>query len=150
MTRAPLRVLTHAHHVEGLGNLALAVRLSHFLVAQPEGHIILDGHEGKEGIILEDRVDGAVIGGDSRDISPIDANLTRRWCLKPGDHAKCGRLAAPGGPQQAKKFTRRDIEVNTADRGHITVGLVQTQELKAAAVHRCTFLNRRNTLPPAT
>ncbi len=51
----------------------LSVPRSRFLMKlQAEGHVLLDGQVGEEGVMLEDHVDRAAVGGDMGHFHAVD------------------------------------------------------------------------------
>jgi len=67
---------------------------------------------GKQGVLLEDRVDLPLMGRHVVDPRAVKEHVARGGLLKAADDAQHGGLAAPGGAQQREKFLIVDIQVN--------------------------------------
>ena len=102
---------------------------------QPIGDVVVDGHMGVEGIVLEDHGDIPVLGRSGIDLFPADVELPPGDLLQPRHHAQGGGLAAPGGPYQHDELLVRDLQVEFLDRHHgVVIDLLDV--LKAQISHR--------------
>ncbi len=80
-----------------------------------EADILGDGHMPEKGVVLEDKTDISLLGGEGvhhpvpeQDLSPIGRD-------EPGDHPKNRRLAAPAGAEQNKELAGKDLEIDLID-----------------------------------
>jgi hypothetical protein len=82
----------------------------------------------EEGVVLEDRVDVALVRRERGDVSAveIDASVGRR--LEPGDHPEARRLAGSRGSEHREEFPRSDVEVDAVDRDDVAEALADTLE----------------------
>ena len=64
-----------------------------FLDHQAVGDVLIHGHVRKEGIVLKDRVDGALIGRQVRNVLPVKKDAARGRSIESSHHAKAGGLA---------------------------------------------------------
>ena len=65
-----------------------------FLEAEPEGHVLEDGHVRIERVVLERHGDVAILGREIVDDLAADHDLARGRLPEPGDHAQGGAFAA--------------------------------------------------------
>ena len=84
---------------------------------QREGHVVVDGHVGVEGVVLEDHGDVAVLGGDIVDAAVADVEVALGDLLQPGDHAQRRRLAAARRPHQHQELVVNDLQIQVANDG---------------------------------
>ena len=119
----PLGEVTEADDVEQVGDPGLDLCLRDLLGLEPEGDVVPDRHVGKQGVRLEDRVDVALVRRDLRDVVALEADLTLRRLLEPGDHAQRGGLPAPGRPEHGEELGATDLEVRVVDRDEGTESL---------------------------
>jgi hypothetical protein len=90
---------------------------------------------GKERVALEYEARIALPRRLSRDVMAAQADLARRRCDEPGDHAQRRRLAAARRPQQHDELALRNVEVDARDRPEIAVRLGEAGKLEAS--HGC-------------
>src|SRR5215471_1919369 len=79
---------------------------------EAKSHVVVDGHVGIEGIILEDHGDIAIFGIHIIDYAISDVNLTFTGIFQASNHAQDGTLATARGPYQYKELFVRDIYVD--------------------------------------
>ena len=120
-------LLQHLHHLARLledlrqagGVLGLKVNLGQGLldVLQTEGDVLIDGHIGPQGVVLEEEAHLALVGGDVdaqlavEDHLVPDGDASGGGGLQAGDHAQGGGFAAAGGAQQGDKGVVLDDQV---------------------------------------
>jgi hypothetical protein len=99
----------------------------------------------KEGVVLEDRVDRAILGRQARDIASEDGDLSGGRLVKPADQAQKRGLAAAGRAQKRKELIRADGQVDVIKRrmgrGPRAIDPGQTGQL-------ASVLNIRQSLSP--
>jgi hypothetical protein len=71
---------------------------------QAKGDVLADGHVRKEGVALEDGVDGTLVGRRPPHGAPMDIDFALGGQFKAGDHAQRSRLAAAGRAKQRKEL----------------------------------------------
>ena len=71
---------------------------------QPEGQVVIDGHVGIEGVVLEDDGDVAVPGREAVHDLAVDGDGARGGFLEAGNQAQGGCFAAAGRPDQHEQF----------------------------------------------
>ena len=77
----------------------------------------------KEGVVLEDRVDVALVSGQARDIASVENDASGGRLLEARDHPQAGRLAATRRPEQGEELAFPDLQVDPGHRDHIAEGL---------------------------
>ena len=88
-----------------------------------EGHIVIDGHVGVEGIGLEDHGDVPVLGLHLVHPFAVKEEVTFRNGVEAGDHAKEGALATARRSQDDAEVLVLDDQVDVAD-GEVFPSLV--------------------------
>ena len=82
------------------------------LQIQAEGDVVVHVQVVEQGVLLEHRVDAALVGGDARHVLALEQHLAGGGHFKPADDAQQRGLAAAGGPQQRDKFALADVQVD--------------------------------------
>ena len=72
----------------------LHVFFGHIAVFQAEGDVVEDGLVGKQGIILKDHAQVALVNRNVVDPFALDVNIALRRHLQPGNHSKGCRFSA--------------------------------------------------------
>ena len=67
---------------------------------QAKGDVVVHVHVGKEGILLEDGVDLALVGWDADDVLTVEEHLALARLQKAAEDAQQCRLAAARGAEQ--------------------------------------------------
>jgi hypothetical protein len=75
------------------------------------------------------------VGRRVRDIGAVEQDATLGRLFEAGDHAKRGRLAAAGGPEQGKEFAAADVEVDAVNRGQFAEPLGQLDQQDLSESH---------------
>jgi len=103
--------------LEHLCHPALELVLPDSLPTQAEGDILVDRQVGEEGVVLEDGIDVAPIGGQPGDVLALELDQTGCWLLEAADHAERCRLAATGRSEKAEELAVANLEVDVIDGG---------------------------------
>ena len=104
--------------VEDLGGLVDALVdlvLGDVAQGQTEGDVLVNGHVGVQGVVLENHRDVAVFGRNLVDQAVADVELAAGDGLKTGDHAQGGGFAAAGGADKNDEFLVRDLKIEVGD-----------------------------------
>ena len=117
-----VEVLSDVQDLGGFLYLAVDLLLGHLLELQGEGHVLIHGHVGVQGVALEDHGDITVLGGHVIDQLAVDVQLAFGNLLQAGHHAQSGGLAAAGGADQDDELLILDIQVELLDRYDALVG----------------------------
>ena len=112
----PVQVLGDVQDLRGLPHLAVDLLLGGLLQLQGEGHVLIDGHVGVEGVVLEDHGDVPVLGGHVVHHLAVDGQLAAADLLQARDHPQGGGLAAAGGTDQNDELPVRDLQVEVVHR----------------------------------
>ena len=94
---------------------------------ETECHVVVYGHVGIQGVILEHHCDIAVFGSYVVHQLSVDEQLTFRDLLEPGDHSEGRGFAASGRPDKYHEFliVYGDIRfVNSENTAGIHLGQV--------------------------
>ena len=107
--------------------------VARFQLAQAISDVVRYVHVGKQGIILEDHVDRALVGRHPNHRLAADDDVAGRRLFKPCDQAERGRLAAARRSQKAEKratfdgkryvIDRHDVSKMLRDASKLDVGL---------------------------
>jgi hypothetical protein len=82
------------------------------LYPQGKGHVLEDRKVGKQGVVLEDRIDLPAVRGQGKHIGAVETDGTRIRKFKARDDAQQGRFTAPRWSEEGKKLTLFDFQVN--------------------------------------
>ena len=104
------------------------LRLEAALAAKAEGDVLEDGQVGEEGVVLEDRVDVALVRRQPGDVLAAQLDEAARRLLEAADHAQRGRLAAARGAEEREELPAADLEVDAVDGDDITEALRDVDE----------------------
>ncbi len=103
------------HEVQHLGDPLLDLLVGDALPAQPEGDVVEDREVGKEGVVLEHRVDVPLVRRQPGDVLALQLDGSRRGLLEAADHPEGRGLAAPRWAEEAEELTVHDLEVDVVD-----------------------------------
>ena len=117
-----VKVLGDTQGLRRLANLLVNLVLGNFAELQGEGHVVVHGHVGVQGVALEDHGDVAVLGGHLVHDLAVDGKLTARDALEAGNHAQRRGLAAAGGADKDNKLAVGDVEVEVLNGHDALVG----------------------------
>ena len=96
--------------------LGVALRLPHLALLEPVGHVVQHRHVGKQGVLLKDRVDVALVRRQADGVHAPDQDLAGVRLLEPRDEPeRCG-LPAARGAKEGEELTFADPEVDAVDR----------------------------------
>jgi hypothetical protein len=89
----------------------------------------------EERVVLEDRVDVALVRRRVGDVAPVEQDASIGRLLEAGDEAQGRRLAAARRAEQREELAAGDAEVEVIDRRHVGEVLRQFDQLNLAAGH---------------
>ena len=92
---------------------------------ETESHVLINGHVGVKGVVLEDHGNVPVFGGKVVDHLVVDEDIPGGDVLEAGHHAQGGRLAATAGADQDHELFVRDLQVEIPHRLDLAEMLVQ-------------------------
>ena len=104
LARLALGVAGQAHHLQRLVAALGPLGLVHPGHLQPVGDVVADGHVREQGVVLEDGVDGAVVGRHAADVLAGQLDRAAAGILEAGDHPQRRRLAGAGGPEHREEL----------------------------------------------
>ncbi len=93
-----LQVLGDVQNLGRLPHLLVDLLLGHLAQLQGEGHVLIYGHVGVQGVALEDHGDVPVLRLHVVHPLAADDQIALGDILQAGDHPQRGGLAAAGGP----------------------------------------------------
>ncbi len=143
LARSALCELRHLHHVERLGDALCHLRLGHAFLSQTVRHVFRHRHVREECVVLEHRVDVALVRRNSLHVFAGDADESFVGLLEPGKHAQRGGLAATARAEQREKLAGFNLEVDLVDGDHLAVALRHIDEFD-----RTTLSTHRRLSPP--
>ena len=115
--------------LEGLADPALLLVLADLPLAEPVADVLGDVHVREQGVVLEDRVDVALVRRDAGDRPAGQEDLALGRLLEAGDHPEGRRLAAAGRAEEARERRRRDRQVHPVDRDDVAEPLRDADHL---------------------
>src|SRR3989442_5927248 len=98
------------------------------LHAQAVSDVVGDGHVWEERVVLEDRVDGLLVGRAVRDVGSAELDATFIGPLEAGDESERRRLAGAGRAEQSEELAARNLEIDPVDRDDVAVRLTDAGE----------------------
>ena len=93
----------------------LDLRVLDLLAAQPEGDVLVDRQVWEQGVVLEDRVDVALVRREPRHVLALELDQARGRLLEAADHPQGRRLAAAGRAEEGEEFAVEHLEVDVVD-----------------------------------
>jgi len=92
---------------------------------QGEGHVLIHGHMGVQGVVLEDHGYIPVLGGHVVHQLAVDIQLALAYLLQAGHHAQGGGLAAAGGAYQHDELLVRYLQVELLHGHNALLGYLE-------------------------
>ena len=135
LRRPPLLVSLEPDERERVEDLLADVLLRHVLVPQPEGDVVVDVQVGKQRVVLEHRVDVALVRRRLRHVDAVEQDLTVGRPLEARDQAERGGLSAAGRAQQREELPSGHVQVDAVDGRHIGEPFDEIDELDFATCH---------------
>ena len=111
----PVTQLGHAHEVEHLVHCAAYLIGGFSQHFQTESDVLRHRHVRKQGVTLEDRVNGPFVGRQHGNIASAEQDIAFGRMLEAGDHPEQGRLAATGRTEQRQKLVLLDGQGDIVD-----------------------------------
>ena len=119
----------HLHHVQSARDFHLALGLGHAAHFQREGQVFADRHMRKQGIILENHADPALVRRHLVDRAAPQADLAVGGRLEAGKHHQAGGLAGPRRPEHRQELALGDGQVQLFDdQGFAIIALLHAVE----------------------
>ena len=87
--------------------------------AQAERDVLVDRQVREERVVLEDRVDVALVGRQPGHVLALQLDQAGGRLLEPADHPQGRGLAAARGAEEAEELAVLDLEVDVVDRDHV-------------------------------
>lgn len=94
---------------------------------EAEGDVLEDRHMAEEGVVLEDKADAAIAGGEESDFLFVkeDAATARVGNLEPCDDAEEGCLTGTGRAEQSEEFAGSDLDINIVQSPERAEGFIK-------------------------
>ena len=120
------------------------------LAAQPEGDVLVDRQVREQRVVLEDRVDVALVGRQPGDVLALELDQPGRRLLEAADHPQGRRLAAAGRPEEAEELAVLDLEVDVVDGDRIAELLdhIDEPDVDVGTVRVALLLAKRDAVAP--
>ena len=116
-----VQVLGDVQNLGRLPHLLVDLLLGYLAQLQGEGHVLIYGHVGVQGVALEDHGDVPVLRLHVVHPLAADDQIALGDILQAGDHPQRGGLAAAGGADQDDELLVRNLQVEVVNRGHLVV-----------------------------
>ncbi len=136
LRRAPLREPAELHQLERATHPLLRLLLGRLLVAEAERHVLLHRQVREQRVVLEHRVDVALVRRGLRHVHAVQQDLPLGRPLEARDHPQARGLAAARRAEQREELAGRHLQVDPGDRGEIAEALHQIDELYLSSGHR--------------
>ena len=115
LIRATFAELAEADDVEHLAGATTTLGPTDAFHLEPVLDVLTDGHVGEQRVVLEHRVDVAVVRRDVGHVLAGEQDRTRRRLLEAGDHPQHRRLAGAGRAEQREELAGLDRQRDTVD-----------------------------------
>jgi hypothetical protein len=135
-------VVEQGQHLGGPADALLDDRLGGAAQPHAEADVLLDGHVGVQGIVLEDHRHVAVLGLLIGDHPVADGHLAVGDLVETGDHAQDGGLAAARRPDQHHELAVADLKGDVPHRLH-AAGELLANVLQHDPAHLCLLSGSR-------
>ena len=106
------------------------------LAAQPEGDVLVDRQVREQRVVLEDRVDVALVGRQPGDVLALELDRALGRLLEAADHPQRRGLAAAARAEEAEELAVADLEVDVVDGEEALVGVRARRRTRDAAPSR--------------
>ena len=126
LRRTALLVSGELDHGERVFRLGLALGLGHTLDPETIGDVLADRHVRKQRVVLEHRVDVALVGRHAFGGFAEDLDMTLVRLLEAGNETQAGRLARARGAEHGEELALGDVErdaVDGPDRAEVTTDI---------------------------
>ena len=117
-----VQILGDIQDLGGLPHLPVDLVLGYLLQLQRECHVLIHGHVGIQGVVLEHHGDVAILRLHIVHQLVADPQLAGGDVLQTGDHPQGGGLAAAGGTHQYDEFLVRDLQTELLDGHYALLG----------------------------
>src|SRR5215470_15359160 len=111
LPRLPLQKVWDAKESRHLFHPLFDIGLGELPHLEPEGHIVVDGHVGVEGVVLEDYGDVAIFGREVVDKLVADVDFAGGDLFQAGHHPQRRGLAAARWSDEDDELLVVDLEV---------------------------------------
>ncbi len=115
--------------------------LAQALQAQSKLDILKGGEPGEQRVLLEHRVDVALVRRNARHVGALEHHAASGWLLEASDHLQDGGLATAAGPQQRECTALRHAERYVAHRRVVAKTFGQMADVNEA--HGLALRDRR-------
>ena len=122
-------VAGQADQRQRLADAPVLLGLADLGLAQAVADVAGDVHVREEGVVLEDRVDVALVGRDAGDRLAGEQDLALGRLLEAGDHPQRRRLAAARRPEQAVERAAGDAQRHPVHGRHVAEALRDLEDL---------------------
>ena len=130
------RLVGELDHLENLVHPLLDLRLRLLRELQRKRDVIPNRHRREERVVLEDRVDAALVRRQVRNVLAFEVDSPGIRTLKASEHAQQSRLAAARRTEQREELAFVDGKANVVDCSQRTKPLRHMIEDKEVVVHR--------------
>ncbi len=117
LRRTAVRERVELDQFEHVPNAPAGFRGTDSLHGQAKSDVFRNGHVREQRVVLEDRVDRALVRGEFLNLFPVKEDLASRDLLESRDQPKQGGLAAPRGAQKREELVVVDDE-RSVPEGH--------------------------------
>src|SRR5690348_10240163 len=127
---APVLKSGQSHHAQRAFDAPAAIGHRHVLDAQSVFDVLADAHVWEQGVVLEDGVGLARVGGEVGHIAAGQLDAARVWALEARDEPKQGGLARSRGAEQGEELALLDDQIDSVYRYDLAVTLPDTFQAK--------------------
>ena len=119
LRRLACAVAGQGHQRQGLLGARQALGPGDALDLQAVGDVVQHAHVGEQRVVLEHRVDVALVGRQAGGLRPVDADGAGRRLLEAGDQPQAGGLARAGRPEHGEELAFADVDGHPVDGGDL-------------------------------
>ena len=131
LARHPVAEVLEPDEAQGLLNPVARLIARNAIHLQPEPNVLEDVHVREQGVRLEHGVDRTLVRRQRVDAPALNPDLPLGRRDEPADQVERGRLATPGGAEQAEELAVPDLQIETAQRRLRPVPLDDRTQLDA-------------------
>ena len=139
---SPLRELAHLDELESPADAVGGLGLRRLLVLQAERDVLLHVQVREQRVVLEDRVDVALVRRGLGHVLTIEEDLAFRRTLEASDHPEGRGLPTTGRTEHREELARWHLQVDARDGREIAEALHEVDELHLSTGHDRRSLSR--------
>ena len=119
LSRLPVAVFREAHHLQSILDEPAPLGPGNLPHHEAVADVVGDGHMREQRVILEHRVDLALVWSEAGDVVAAQRDPAGGRCLEPRDHAEARGLPGSGRPEHREELPFADLQVHPVHRDNV-------------------------------